>query len=474
MSGRGSANANDGLLISYGADEHLIVGSHRDNSRQMAQRPAATVNRKKCLNLKKWRSRNFSPWVVANDWRVSSNLSHAHFEIVFYGEGLLVGGASNGNDWMEASMNTNGQTVGIKHSHSRLMVTIGLLLASLAMIGGCGDGIKESHYKVIDTGYWPAEASSLVEHVWLDNDRLTFTSTENLQPGKPPYSIKVLNTATGQVTSTAIESIRCARHGQVVYVKKDSATGQSTYYRGPLESAVEHPAPGPDMHMDEFFDCDWVPKPPQPMRAPYQSKKLGENYLEIIEERNRLYEFQKRAPDRKREKETGELGSEGLVIYHQNANDQLGRKMPPISWDGIRYSEYLDAYVVGVNYYDPQYPETRSFWILRRDGDLKEIPYPKNMLVGRNDIYPVRGGYLAHYAGGPLTEKENSRGIYLLQGDKVFHLIVGEMAPRISGISPDGCKAAFTHANTIKENLSLTKPHRTLKYIDFCQGGIQP
>lgn len=98
---RGSANKE--WLIGGAATDDLIVDSYRDNPHRMAQRSPATVIQKKCLNLKKWRSRNLSPWVVANDWRVSPNLAHAHVEIIFYGDGLIVGGASNSNDWMEAA-----------------------------------------------------------------------------------------------------------------------------------------------------------------------------------------------------------------------------------------------------------------------------------------------------------------------------------------------------------------------------------
>lgn len=59
----GSANANDGLLISGGADDDLIIGSHRDHLRRMAQWQDSTVNREKCPKLKAWGGQELSPWL---------------------------------------------------------------------------------------------------------------------------------------------------------------------------------------------------------------------------------------------------------------------------------------------------------------------------------------------------------------------------------------------------------------------------
>lgn len=354
---------------------------------------------------------------------------------------------------------------------------LSLLLAGIFLLAGCGkqsvgSPIPDSPYKVIDTGYWNAEVNPLAEPLWLDNERIIFTSTESLTPGKRPYSVKVWNIKTGKIVSMDLESVRCVRDGQVVYMKKGTSNNSWIYYRGPLENAKEHPAPGPDMKMDEVFDCDWVPmenyndKP-----LPHRFKLHGENYVEILEARTRLFEHEKQPRDRKREKETGDLGTKGKFIYHHNANDP-GRAMPPHSWDGITYSEYLDAYAVGMNYYDPREPETRSFWILQRNGDLKEITYPKTTLEGRNALFPVKPGYLVHYNGGPLTEEKDTRGLYLIQGEQVQRLIIG-VVHHVS-ISPDGCKAAFIQASNVKEDISTQKPYRTVKLINFCQGGVTP
>ena len=300
--------------------------------------------------------------------------------------------------------------------------TLNILLRVLTVslvLSGCDARIGDSPYQVIDTGYWSAEVNLLAEPSWLDNERIIFTSSDTLKPEKPPYRVKVLNTTTGQIVSTNLSSFICVRNGQVFYGVKDDGTDTVTYYRGPLENAKEHPAPGPDMVMDEQYECDWIQRGP-PDRLHYHSKLLGKNSVEIIEERRRLDEYQMRPKQRERARKAGEdRGPEGKVLYHRDENDS-GRLLPSGS---VSYSEYLDAYVVGHGYYDPQWPETRSFWILARNGNLKEIPYPKTTLVGRNDLFPVKPGYLVHYNGGPLTEKEGTRGLYLIQATKCRDLL---------------------------------------------------
>lgn len=359
----------------------------------------------------------------------------------------------------------------------------GLLLASVFLLAGCGkqsasSPLPDSPYKVIDTGYWSAEVNMLAEPLWLDNERIIFTSTESLTPGKRPYSVKVLNIKTEKIVSTNIDSVRCARDGQVVYMKEGTANNQWIYYRGPLENAKEHPAPGPDMKMDEVFDCDWVPKENDNDKPlPHRFKLHGKNFVEILEARTRLFEHEKQSRDRKREKETGDIGTNGKFIYLRDANDP-GRAMPTHSWDGITYSEYLDVYVIGMNYNDHREPETRSFWILQRNGDLKEVPYPKTMHEGRLKLHPIKPGYLVEYHTDPASGADPfNNALYLLQGDQIRRLIAGSI--HHVSISSDGCEAAFIHAGSVDDYISLhsksdRKSYRTIKFIDFCQGDAAP
>jgi len=69
-----------------------------------------------------------------------------------------------------------------------------------------------------------------------------------------------------------------------------------------------------------------------------------------------------------------------------------------------------------------------------------------------------------------LTMRESgNNGLWLLQGDKAQRVIIGNIHG--TSVSPDGCRVVFTHAKNVEEYLSTKKPYRTIKIINFCEGG---
>jgi len=327
-----------------------------------------------------------------------------------------------------------------------------LLILCAVIFPGCQ---KEniSPYKVVDSGIW-TYPEGLEKTFWLDNERALFISSKNLLPEKSPKFIKIWNTKTGQVDSShEVTHLLCVQDGQVFFAAKDEATGKRTHYRGPLDNPKEYPAPGPNMWLDDRFDCGWVPTATwrtYPDRFPYMRKLRGENYLKAVDPKTKT--------------------SKGKSVYYPLLNSK-GKEMPLyFSLYSISYSEFLDAYVVDKGMYDPANPEMRSFWILGRDGSLKEVPFPHAMLKGRLTIYPLKHGYLADYNSGKYTNTDpGDRGLWLMDGDKALRLIVG--AIHGISVSPDGCHVAFIHARNSKEYFSQTKPYRTVKTINFCEGG---
>lgn len=355
-------------------------------------------------------------------------------------------------------------------AHTGWRASISLLWACSVLLAGCSKPIADARFEVVDTGVWAIDSA---KPIWLDNHRILFNSTETLTPG-PGNRVVVWDINTKKITKTTLtEHLLCSRAGSVTYAITDKVSKKTTYYRGPIENIKEHPAPGPDMWIDPFFACDWVsrPKIADQDKLPLTGILIGENFTQIIAQwSEEPYEHQKRLKDRKPGIASG---PKGKTLYHQNKADP-GREIPFAA--GIAYSEYLDVYLISRDYYSTKWSETRSFWLLQRSGELKEISYPETMLEGRNDVFPVKGGYLVYYSSGPLTETDNGdRGIYFLTDNGILQrLLIGEMAPQIESISPNGCMAAFVHADTIKQNLSETRPYRTVKYINFCQGGVTP
>lgn len=332
------------------------------------------------------------------------------------------------------------------------------LLFFVSLIG-CDSSAAKSPYQVIDSEIWSnADSAPRGRTWWLDNERVIFPSNETLAP-RSESKITIWNTASYQIAfSHPWDTVFCVSEGKVFYAleNKSTKTVKVGYYRGSLDNTPEYPFPG-NTPIDDRFDCGWVPKAsfstqPPATGGPYRYKLRGENYLDIVEVESK--------------------SSKGRVIYHAWQNDN-GKEMPfyPMKYT-IIYSEFLDAYVMARGDFNPANPEARSFWILDRNGDLKEVPYPPSLLKGRVAVYPLKQGYLVHYNSGKLTMTDSGdRGLYLMQGEKVQRLVVGSVYG--VSISPNGCKAAFIHARNTKEYLSQTKPYRTVKFIDFCKGESQ-
>jgi hypothetical protein len=295
---------------------------------------------------------------------------------------------------------------------------------------------------------------------WLDNERILFPSNEKLVPGGGPAKMMVWNLSTGRVDPTPLTSVICAREGQVFFGRRDNSTNKVTYYRGPLENPREYPPPGPDMRLDDRFDCGWAPKFSR-ASVPYRIKLKDANYLEILKDEFLGENF---------------IVNHGQVRYYEKLD--LPPKLLAIYADlagryDIHFNQLQNAYFISPNQYFPDDPYYNSMWWLKRNGDLTEIPLPKNLpwlLRGGLDIYPLRVGYVAIYQGGGTRSMKDagSRGLYLIKGDACEIVLLGS----IHGISvsPDGCKAAFSYARNTEEYFSQKNPYRTVKTINFCEG----
>lgn len=157
---------------------------------------------------------------------------------------------------------------------SFISLRIVVLMALMVVMLSCsGKSENTSPFKVIDSGMWTLDDPWPTW--WPDKDRVIFRSNDNFQYGVGPFKIHVWNTATGQVASTNVDRVRCAREGQVLYEEKDETTGKTTYYRGPIENARKYPNPDGSnsrlaadhsIWIDTNFDCAWAPKN---MLSPY-------------------------------------------------------------------------------------------------------------------------------------------------------------------------------------------------------------
>jgi len=342
-----------------------------------------------------------------------------------------------------------------------------LFIVLLIVCTGCREKESKSPYKIIDSEIW-AEESTTESTGWIDNNHVLFITNKTLKPsGSIPMAthLTVWNPDSGKVDFyQQAFGMKCVRKGEVLFWENNGPKWkepkwESTIYRGPVNNPQEHPAPSPDMRIDSSFDCDWVPGKSSgmaPIKAPHKYKLNGENYIELVE----------LLTD----------DSPGKMVYYEKPGAK-GKPLPfylNLSYR-ISYSEFLNAYViVGDKRSVKLKPDTRSFWLLARDGNLSRIDYPQAMLKGSvKQIYPLKCGYLAHYGQEKYELNDpGDNGLWLIRGERSDCLIVG--AIHAVSVSPDGCRAAFIHSRTSNEYFSQKKPYRTVKVINFCKGENKP
>jgi hypothetical protein len=323
-------------------------------------------------------------------------------------------------------------------------------------------------YKVIDSGMW-VEVNTKI--FWLDNNRVFFQSSESKLPiNSGAYRGVIwdlsMNKAALSHPLGRFGQVSCVRDGQVFYslgdrLKRSQICAPSqcdsrvTHYFGPIENGPEYHPTGENMWMDDRFDCDWVPintaRVDGPVEGPpYRYKLKGENYMEVLSKTPK-----------------------GRMLYHEQNNDK-GTEMPfNITGSGviheITYNPFLDTYIA-VNVYSDVDPKVDTYWVIKRNGTLKEQRYPRTMLKQNLRLYPLREGYIVHGRGDKRVTLGNpgNAGLYLMRGESYERLIEGTIGG--VSISPDGCKVAFGHARNSDESFSRRWPYNTLKMINLCDG----
>jgi hypothetical protein len=231
-------------------------------------------------------------------------------------------------------------------------------------------------YKVVDTGMWVMDDGGLPEPWWLDNERVMFPTNEKMQPDSGPKTMMIWNVSTEQVVPSQISSVICVREGQVFYENKD----QSIYYRGLLDNPKEHDAPGPDMRIDQRYDCDWVPKSSR-ANIPYKLKLKGENYLEVIEGKPDQSGTPRENLNNKRSSSRPSHGKGGpqlnTVVYYEHPGSkaiELPFKLGGYNGYDIKYIEWRKAYLVKPDQYYIDKPI--RLWWLEPNGKVYEEPLP--------------------------------------------------------------------------------------------------
>ena len=337
-----------------------------------------------------------------------------------------------------------------------------LMMIIILILCGCSKKEPTSSSNVVDSGIWIPYGTAQQKTFWLDNERVVFVTTTSFKPGPGPDALTIWTPKTGKVEQPYQASVVwCVQDGVVSFSDRDKTTEKGHSYRGTLDNIQENPPPSQDVFFDEYFDCNWTPK--TPLVSPYFKKLKGDNWLEIVR------------------KEMVSPFDYGEARYWESRDKQA--KDLPVFADvqgnyHIRYNELRDAYFISPSAYYPSDAHYHSLWWLKRDGTITEEPLPVPISfiglhpnktkrpkgwdgLGGLEFFPLREGYL-------IKSNAGTSCLYLLNKQKIEKVLLGSIHG--VSISPDGCQATFIHAKNTEEYLSQSKPYRTVKYINFCEG----
>lgn len=360
----------------------------------------------------------------------------------------------------------------MKSKNASRYVKISLLVAIIFLLISCKKQDVISPYKLIDSGMWISDSSE-GKVWWLNNEQVLFPTNENMQPKGGSSTNVIWNLSTGQFTSIHLQDVLCVQNGLVFYEVLDRAAGKYNFYRGTLENPIEYPRPSPNMRVDAYYNCDWAPEFSR-KNTPYRVKLKDDNYLEILKGET-LTKDKKVQHGEVRYFERLDLPPKPLPVYVDinKSNGIVSEKGNLFESYSIDFNPLQNAYFISPSAFSPDDAYYHSLWWLQRDGKMTSISFPKHsswLSRGRLYVYPLKDGYLALYkCRGKSFADSGASGLYLVKGENIEKVLLGE----ISGvsISPDGCRAAFSHARNTAELLSQKKPYQTIKTINFCGKG---
>lgn len=355
-------------------------------------------------------------------------------------------------------------------AHFSLCLALFITLTLSPQAAVAKDGLMP--YPIVDSGVW-ATNSFPGDVYWLDKERVLFLGSEDGKPvAKEHEALVVWDTTKNSVTVQKhnISSL-CYRNGIVLLGQKiDNPAGgpwKYRFYRGPLGD--EQPYEKESEDSLDPLNCRVVKHNAGHDRGHAGRYLLeGHGYLDLGDKHasprmNPPVMFFK------------EADSEGVVL-------PFGVRQV----ERIDYVDFKGAYFLYGWFFNPStgvvkspWPNSTSHpaWWLTSEGAVIEVMIPSGVwnLGGSVQFTPSQQGVLVTYHGGTKSDRDSgSQGVYLVQEDgKILNIITG-FAIRV-GVSPDGCKIAFSHApNLVADRHPDIKNRRTLKMIDLCPKGAQP
>jgi hypothetical protein len=356
-----------------------------------------------------------------------------------------------------------------------MMQRLWLVLIFLVMTVGSQQvegGEPASPYPIVDSGVW-ASTNWSGDVYWLDNERVLFLGSEHGKFVVQEHQALLAWDTTKHSITMLKQNISwlCYRNGVVLLSQKiDNLAGgpwKYRFFRGPL--GEEQPYEQDAKDIPDRLNCRVVKINAADGRRPpgrYLLEKDG--YL-----------------GRDKNQPSDQRANSPAMYFKGEESEGIPLPFGVRQVESIEYYDFRKAYFLYGWFYDAKiggvttlWPKTlpHPVWWLTREGSTTEVLIPSGPWNAGGGVLftPSQRGVLVTYQGGVKSDRDpGTQGVYLVQGNGATKKLIGGFVHR-PGLSPDGCKIAFSHAPNAETDRPNGKNRRTLKMIDLCSPGAQP
>ena len=326
-------------------------------------------------------------------------------------------------------------------------------------------------YPIVDSGVW-ASTNWSGDVYWLNDEHMLFLGSENNTP-VPKEHMSLLEWDTAKHSITMLKqniSSLCYRNGIVLLGQKvDNPAGgpwKYRFFRGPL--GEEQPYEQDSKDLPDPLNCRAV--------KTNAGHERGHSGRYLIEDHGYLDLGDKHASPRM---------NPPVVFFKKTDSEGLALPFGVRQIQSIEYYDFKSAYFLYGWFFDAKvggvttlWPRTlpHPVWWLTPEGSITEVLIPSGPWNAGGGVFftPSQRGVLVTYQGGVKSNRDpGTQGIYLVQENGATKKLIGGFV-HPAGLSPDGCKIAFSHAPNAETDRPNDKNRRTLKMIDLCSQGAHP
>ena len=347
-----------------------------------------------------------------------------------------------------------------------------LLLLGLTISPPLASGSESTvPYPILDSGVWATNNWS-GDVYWLDNERVLFLGGEHGKSvSREHAALLIFDTTKNSVTiqKQNISSL-CYRNGVVLLGQKvDQPAGgpwKYKFFRGPLGN--EQPQKKENKGLLDPLNCRVVEKAAGHARGRIGRYLLeGHGYLDLGE------------------KHAAPRMNPPVVFFKDVPAQEIALPFGVRQIERIEYYDFKNAYFLygwffhaSTGVVTSPWPKAvpHPVWWLTPDGAVTQVMIPPGVgnAGGSVQFTPTTKGVLVTYHGGAKSNRDpGAQGVYLVSNSETTQKVISGHVVRI-GVSPDGCKVAFSHAPNAEADRPDDKNRRTLKMIDLCSKGVQP